>query len=169
MSLFFNDPSSEFDLFLLEVMICFQALFTLLLPVVLVNKGMLKKPDTESGESRSNNRPRLSVELPLISYWLMTHRAMMALCAFHIHSLFSSSHAPGEKPQQYKCWNTQKLHSRWTPMQTLIKKDVSSIAIQLCIATGSGWTETINRRDEKVKKKTFRVQFIWMVSKEWFH
>lgn len=51
----------------------------------------------------------------------------------------------------------------------LIKKDVSSIAIQLCIATGSGWTETIEyRRDGKVEKKAFRVQFICMGIKNGF-
>ncbi len=59
------------------------------------------------------------------------------------------------------CRDTQKLRSCRTRIQTLIKKDVFSIAIQLCIATGSGWTETIEyRRDGKVEKKAFRVQFI---------
>lgn len=52
------------------------------------------------------------------------------------------------------CRDTQKLRSRRTRIQVLIKKDVCSIAIQLCIATGSGWTETTEyRRDGKVEEK----------------
>lgn len=65
--------------------------------------------------------------------------------------------------------DTKKLRSRQTQIQTLIKKDVSSIAIQLCIAPGSGWTGTIEyRRDGKVETKAFRVQFIYMGLKNGF-
>lgn len=120
-----------------------------------------KEPRMESWECRSSNRPHLSLKLPLISRWLMTHSAVMAPRALHIHSLSSSSRTPGERPQQCELSRHPKLRSCRTRIQTLIKKDVSSIAIQLCIATGSGWTETIeHRRDGKVGKKAFTVQFI---------
>jgi len=153
-----NDPCAKCVFFCVGLMIFFQGLFTGFVPVVLLTTKQPKEP-CMSPESAIAVIGLISPSNGLISPWLMTHTAVMALHALHIHSLYSSSHAPGEKTHNNEsCRDTQELRSRQTRIQTLIKKDISSIAIQLCIASGSGWTGTIEyRRDGKVEKRAFSV------------
>lgn len=117
--------------------------------------GRLKEPRAQSWECHSSNRLHLSLKRPLISSWLMTHRAIMVLRALHIHSLSSSSSAPGEKPQQCEVSRHTKQRSRRTRIQMLIKKDVSPLchSVMHC-----HWepvdTETIeHRRDGRWRRK----------------
>lgn len=62
--------------------------------------GKQKERHTESWEHHSSNRPHLSLKWPLISFWLMAHRAIMVPYTLNIHLLPSPSNTPGEKPQQ---------------------------------------------------------------------
>ena len=132
-------------------------------------EGNRKEPlHTWSWECRGCNGPRSSLKLPLISSWLMTHWAVMAPRALHIHSLCSSSNAPGEKPQQCRAVEIpKKPRSRRAGIQTLIKKDAASIAIQLCNATGSWWTET-QRGWEGAEWSTQGSIYLYG-NKGWFH
>lgn len=58
-----------------------------------------------------------------------------------------------------RCWDASKWCFRWTQIQALIKKDVSSADIRLFVAAGN---QRAKYKDEKAKRQTCRVQFIFI-------
>lgn len=139
---------------------CFRCLFLFFFHcpftcwIVDHKEGILEEPHTESWGCCGSNRPHISPQVPPISYWLMTHRAIMAFPALRIHSHFFSFRAPGEKRQQCEPQRHPKTtlslnaNSKWSLRQTS-----PCAAVQLCVATGSMWTATMeHRRDEKMER-----------------
>lgn len=86
----------------------------------------------------------------------------MDLHALHIHSPSSSSPPPLERNHNNtSCRDTKTTLAPRTPMRTLIKEDVSPIAIQLYIAGAGGWTKKRhNKGDWELEETAFTVQFI---------